>query len=159
MSKERDMAESMEKARIDEAPNSPKHRGWKAMPYIIGIWISTVRKELTSHICYSYCFIQYIMMKMDLSGNETFEKLGTLGTSSNLLVYMTTVFHLKSATAATVLNVFSGTTNIAALLGAFLSDAYLGRYVTLGFACVSSLLVSLLASIFLGFLIFILLLG
>ncbi|ONK75271.1 uncharacterized protein A4U43_C03F15130 [Asparagus officinalis] len=98
------MAEATEKKRIEETP--PRHRGWKAMPYIIG--------------------------------NETFEKLGTLGTSSNLLVYLTSVFHLKSATAATFLNVLNGTTNIAPLVGAFLSDSYFGRYFTLGFASVAS---------------------
>lgn len=58
------------------------------------------------------------------------------------MVYLTTVFHLKSVAAATLLNVFNGTTNLTPLLGAFLSDTYLGRYVTLGFASVSSLLVS-----------------
>ncbi|XP_061988495.1 protein NRT1/ PTR FAMILY 2.10-like [Rosa rugosa] len=73
-------------------------------------------------------------------GNETFEKLGTLGTSSNLLVYFTTVFNMKSITATTVVNVFNGTTNFATLLGAFLCDTYFGRYNTLGFACVASFL-------------------
>ncbi|PKI78024.1 hypothetical protein CRG98_001644 [Punica granatum] len=32
-------------------------------------------------------------------GNETFEKLGTIGTASNLLVYLTSVFNMKSITA------------------------------------------------------------
>ncbi|KAL2254022.1 UNVERIFIED_CONTAM: Protein NRT1/ PTR FAMILY 2.10 [Sesamum indicum] len=73
-------------------------------------------------------------------GNETFEKLGTIGTSSNLLVYLTTVFNMKSITATNVLNVFNGTSNFGTLLGAFLSDTYLGRYKTLGIASVSSFL-------------------
>ncbi|XP_008796643.2 protein NRT1/ PTR FAMILY 2.11-like [Phoenix dactylifera] len=73
-------------------------------------------------------------------GNETFEKLGTIGTAANLLVYLTTIFHLKSVTAATTLNIFTGTTNLTPVLGAFLSDTYLGRYITLGSASVSSLL-------------------
>ncbi|XP_042412273.1 protein NRT1/ PTR FAMILY 2.11-like [Zingiber officinale] len=71
-------------------------------------------------------------------GNETFEKLGTIGTSANLLVYLTTVFHMNSIAAATLVTVFTGTTNLSPLLGAFLSDTYFGRYVTLGFASVSS---------------------
>ncbi|ONK65304.1 uncharacterized protein A4U43_C07F35750 [Asparagus officinalis] len=74
-------------------------------------------------------------------GNETFEKLGTLGTSSNLLVYLTTVFHMQSVTATTLLQVFNGTTNLAPVFGAFLSDTFFGRYWTLGVASVSSLLV------------------
>ncbi|KAK6261573.1 hypothetical protein QUC31_007389 [Theobroma cacao] len=73
-------------------------------------------------------------------GNETFEKLGAIGTLSNLLIYLTTVFHLKSITAATMINVFNGTTNFGTLLGAFLCDTYFGRYKTLGFATVASFL-------------------
>ncbi|KAI8543474.1 hypothetical protein RHMOL_Rhmol08G0221400 [Rhododendron molle] len=73
-------------------------------------------------------------------GNETFEKLGTLGTSSNLLVYLTTVFHMNSVTATNFVNVFNGTCNFGTLLGAFLSDTYFGRYKTLAFASISSLL-------------------
>nr|XP_023905866.1 protein NRT1/ PTR FAMILY 2.11-like [Quercus suber]POF19226.1 protein nrt1/ ptr family 2.11 [Quercus suber] len=71
-------------------------------------------------------------------GNETFEKLGTLGTSTNLLVYFTTVFNMKSISATLLINIFNGTTNFATLLGAFLCDTYFGRYNTLGFASVAS---------------------
>ncbi|KAK6128196.1 hypothetical protein DH2020_038065 [Rehmannia glutinosa] len=73
-------------------------------------------------------------------GNETFEKLGTIGTSSNLLVYLTTVFNMKSITATNVINIFNGTSNFGTLLGGFVSDTYLGRYKTLGIASVSSFL-------------------
>ncbi|XP_034708132.1 protein NRT1/ PTR FAMILY 2.11-like [Vitis riparia] len=72
-------------------------------------------------------------------GNETFEKLGTIGTSSNLMVYLTSVFNIKSVTAATLINIFSGTTNMAPLLGAFLSDSYFGRFKTLALASICSL--------------------
>ncbi|KAJ6818094.1 putative protein NRT1/ PTR FAMILY 2.11 [Iris pallida] len=89
----------------EEAPT--KHRGWKAMPYIIG--------------------------------NEAFEKLGSIGTGSNLLVYLTSVFHMQSVSATTLINFFHGTSNFAPVFGAFLSDTYFGRYVTLGFASISSL--------------------
>lgn len=80
-------------------------------------------------------------MDLNFAGNETFEKLGTIGTSANLLVYMTSIFHMESAAATTLLNVFNGTTNLAPIFGAFLSDTYLGRYWTLGFASISSLMV------------------
>lgn len=75
-------------------------------------------------------------------GNETFEKLGTLGTSANLLVYLTQVFHMRSVDAATLLNGLNGTTSLAPIIGAFLSDAYLGRYLALAIASVASLIVS-----------------
>ncbi|WOG99541.1 hypothetical protein DCAR_0518894 [Daucus carota subsp. sativus] len=73
-------------------------------------------------------------------GNEAFEKLGTIGTSSNLLVYLTTVFNMKSITATNIINIFNGTCNFGTLLGAFLCDTYFGRYKTLGFASISSFL-------------------
>nr|GMC74340.1 protein NRT1/ PTR FAMILY 2.11-like [Ipomoea batatas] len=76
-------------------------------------------------------------------GNETFEKLGTIGTSSNLLVYLTTVFNMKSITATNLINIFNGTCNFGTLLGAFLCDTYLGRYKTLGIASISSFLVTI----------------
>ncbi|XP_040385659.1 protein NRT1/ PTR FAMILY 2.11-like isoform X2 [Oryza brachyantha] len=81
------------------------------------------------------------------SGNETCERLGTIGTTANLLVYLTTVFHIPSVRAATLLNVFSGTTNLAPLLGAFLCDAYLGRYATLAAASFTSFLGMLLLTL------------
>ncbi|PIN03389.1 H+/oligopeptide symporter [Handroanthus impetiginosus] len=73
-------------------------------------------------------------------GNETFEKLGAIGTLSNLQVYLTTVFNMSRLSATTLLNVFNGTTNIATLVGAYLCDTYFGRYKTLGFASIASLL-------------------
>ncbi|KAL5722549.1 hypothetical protein ACHQM5_006058 [Ranunculus cassubicifolius] len=72
-------------------------------------------------------------------GNETFEKLGTIGTQSNLVVYLTSVFNMKGVTATTLVNVFTGTCNLAPLFGAYLCDAHFGRYKTLGVASVSSL--------------------
>lgn len=73
-------------------------------------------------------------------GNETFEKLGTIGTLSNLLVYLTTVFNMKSIAATNLINIFNGTANFSTLLGAFLCDTYFGRYKTLVFATISSVL-------------------
>ncbi|KAG5234078.1 protein NRT1/ PTR FAMILY [Salix suchowensis] len=73
-------------------------------------------------------------------GNETFEKLGTIGTLSNLLIYLTTVFNMKSITAATIITVFNGTANLGTLFGAYLCDSYFGRYKTLGFSTIASFL-------------------
>lgn len=73
-------------------------------------------------------------------GNETFEKLGTIGTSTNLLVYLTTVFNMNSITATNLINIFHGTCNFGTLAGAFLSDTYFGRYKVLGTASISSFL-------------------
>ncbi|XP_022885267.1 protein NRT1/ PTR FAMILY 2.11-like [Olea europaea var. sylvestris] len=71
-------------------------------------------------------------------GNETFEKLGTIGTSSNMLVYLSTVFNMSSISATNFINILNGTCNFGTMFGAFLSDTYLGRYKTLGIASISS---------------------
>ncbi|XP_028784070.1 protein NRT1/ PTR FAMILY 2.9 isoform X1 [Neltuma alba] len=71
-------------------------------------------------------------------GNETFEKLGAIGTLSNLLVYLTTVFNLQNITATNIVNIFNGSTNFATLLGAFCSDTYFGRYKTIFFGTFAS---------------------
>ncbi|KAL5183356.1 Protein NRT1/ PTR FAMILY 2.11 [Glycine soja] len=73
-------------------------------------------------------------------GNETFEKLGAIGTLANLLVYLTTVFNLKNITATNIINIFNGSTNFATFIGAFLSDTYFGRYKTIGFCTFTSFL-------------------
>lgn len=80
-------------------------------------------------------------------GNETFEKLGTIGTLSNLLVYLTTVFHLSHIAAVNLINVFNGTSNFATILGAFICDTYLGRYSTLAISTLNSFLGLLLISL------------
>nr|XP_034583468.1 protein NRT1/ PTR FAMILY 2.10-like [Setaria viridis] len=73
-------------------------------------------------------------------GNETFEKLGSIGTAANLMVYLTSVFHMTNVRAAVALNAFSGTTNLATVFGAFASDLYLGRYATVCIGCVATLI-------------------
>ncbi|CAI0399238.1 unnamed protein product [Linum tenue] len=73
-------------------------------------------------------------------GNETFEKLGAIGTLSNLLIYLTTVFNLSNIKAATIISVFNGTANFGTLLGAYICDTFLGRYNTLAAASLASFL-------------------
>ncbi|EOA37656.1 hypothetical protein CARUB_v10012216mg [Capsella rubella] len=73
-------------------------------------------------------------------GNETFEKLGIVGSSSNLVIYFTTVFNMKSITAAKVVNIYSGTSNFGTIVAAFLCDSYFGRYKTLSFAMIACFL-------------------
>ncbi|CAN8292516.1 unnamed protein product [Cochlearia groenlandica] len=73
-------------------------------------------------------------------GNETFEKLGIVGSSSNLIIYLTTVFNMKSITAATVVNIYGGTSNFGTIIAAFLCDSYFGRYKTLSIAMIACFL-------------------
>ncbi|KAJ4711248.1 NRT1/PTR family protein 2.2 [Melia azedarach] len=73
-------------------------------------------------------------------GNETFERLATLGLSANFMVYLIREFHLSQSSAANVLNIWGGVTNFAPLIGAFISDAFAGRFKTIAFASFASFL-------------------
>ncbi|CAN6439300.1 unnamed protein product [Victoria cruziana] len=71
-------------------------------------------------------------------GNETFEKLAAFGLMANFMVYLVDKFKMGQVYATNVLNVFNGSANLAPLAGAYLADAYLGRFRTLAFASFAS---------------------
>lgn len=73
-------------------------------------------------------------------GNETFERMATYGITANFTVYLLKRFHIEAVSAASMANIFAGTTNFAPLLGAFIADAYCGRFRTIVYGSISSLL-------------------
>uniref|UniRef100_A0A2P2JRE1 Protein NRT1/ PTR FAMILY 2.13-like n=1 Tax=Rhizophora mucronata TaxID=61149 RepID=A0A2P2JRE1_RHIMU len=77
---------------------------------------------------------------ISLAGNETLERLASIGLLSNFMVYLTRVFHLKQVSAANLINIWSGMNNFVPLVGAFISDAYVGRFKTIAFGSFASLL-------------------
>ncbi|KAL7264341.1 hypothetical protein ACSBR1_002315 [Camellia fascicularis] len=68
-------------------------------------------------------------------GNECCERLAYYGMSSNLVLYFKHQLNQKSATASKNQSDWSGTCYLTPLIGAFVADAYLGRYWTI--ACFS----------------------
>ncbi|KAL3631111.1 hypothetical protein CASFOL_024095 [Castilleja foliolosa] len=67
-------------------------------------------------------------------GNETFERLAAIGLGANFMVFLLNVFNMDQVLASNVLNVWSGISNFSPLIGAFISDAYLGRFKTIAYA-------------------------
>lgn len=60
---------------------------------------------------------------------------------SNITVYLQTNYNLGGVLLVNIVTVWSGSSNITSLLGAFVSDAYLGRFRTLLVGSIASLLV------------------
>ncbi|GMH16975.1 hypothetical protein Nepgr_018816 [Nepenthes gracilis] len=78
--------------------------------------------------------IKYIL------ANETFEKLASMSLIANITVYLNTMYNMDGILLVNVVNMWSGSSNISSLAGAFLSDAYLGRFHTLLIGSIASLL-------------------
>ncbi|ONM41515.1 protein NRT1/ PTR FAMILY 6.2 [Zea mays] len=79
-------------------------------------------------------------------GIELCERLATMGIAVNLVTYLTDTMHLPSAAAANVVTDFMGTSFLLCLLGGFLADSFLGRYLTIAiFALIQAIGTGLLA--------------
>lgn len=60
---------------------------------------------------------------------------------SNITVYLQNNYNLGGVLLVNIVTIWSGSSNITSLLGAFVSDAYLGRFRTLLVGSIASLLV------------------
>lgn len=88
------------------------------------------------------------LLILEWIGNEFCERLAYYGMSTNLVLYFKKHLNQHSATAVKNVANWSGTCYITPLIGAFLADAYLGRYRTIAtfsiiYVIVSSLSLSL----------------
>uniref|UniRef100_A0A0D9VHK2 Major facilitator superfamily (MFS) profile domain-containing protein n=1 Tax=Leersia perrieri TaxID=77586 RepID=A0A0D9VHK2_9ORYZ len=64
-------------------------------------------------------------------GTELAERVCVMGISMNLVTYLVGDLHLSNSKSANIVTNFMGTLNLLALLGGFLADAKLGRYLTI----------------------------
>jgi dipeptide/tripeptide permease len=61
---------------------------------------------------------------------ELFERMAYYGIASNLVIYMTDKLHQGTVDASNNVTNWSGVVFLTPLLGAYVADAYLGRYWT-----------------------------
>ncbi|XP_076914201.1 protein NRT1/ PTR FAMILY 6.3-like [Bidens hawaiensis] len=79
-------------------------------------------------------------------GVEACERLTTLSIVVNLVTYLTGVMHFGNATSANTVTNFLGTSFMLCLLGGFVADSFLGRYLTIAiFTAVQATGVTILA--------------
>ncbi|XP_027336962.1 protein NRT1/ PTR FAMILY 6.3-like [Abrus precatorius] len=63
-------------------------------------------------------------------GVEACERLTTMGIAVNLVTYLTGTMHLGNASSANTVTNFLGTSFMLCLLGGFVADTFIGRYLT-----------------------------
>ncbi|PKI41092.1 hypothetical protein CRG98_038620 [Punica granatum] len=63
-------------------------------------------------------------------GYEVFERMAYYGIASNLVVYLTKKLHEGTVTSSNNVTNWAGTVWMTPILGAYIADAYLGRYWT-----------------------------
>ncbi|XP_024994506.1 protein NRT1/ PTR FAMILY 2.13 [Cynara cardunculus var. scolymus] len=73
-------------------------------------------------------------------GNESFERLASIGLIANFTVFLMTVFHMDQVSSSNLINIWSGVTNFAPLVGAFISDAYVGKFWVIAFSSFATLM-------------------
>ncbi|XP_027118855.1 protein NRT1/ PTR FAMILY 5.2 isoform X1 [Coffea arabica] len=66
---------------------------------------------------------------------EVFERMAYCGISANLILYLTKKLHQGTVTASNNVTYWIGTIWLTPILGAYVADAYLGRYWTFVIAC------------------------
>ncbi|TKY58792.1 NRT1/ PTR FAMILY 2.13 [Spatholobus suberectus] len=72
-------------------------------------------------------------------GNDTIERLATFGMQANFMVYLMRVFNMDQVLAANIMNTWQAVSNITPLIGAFIADAYLGKFLTITLSSFASL--------------------
>lgn len=72
--------------------------------------------------------------------NESFEKVSSYGLLPNMIFYLMNDYHLEAARGSIILSLWSAASNALALVGAFLSDSYLGRFRVIALGTFASLL-------------------
>lgn len=126
---------------IHGQPADKKKTGnWKACYFILGMAFILDQKMT----CFSLFWRHLWNCIVIFSGNECCERLAYYGMSTNLVNYFIERMHQGNATAAKNVNNWSGTCYIMPLLGAFLADAYLGRYWVIAIFSMIYVIVSLL---------------
>ncbi|XP_071689128.1 protein NRT1/ PTR FAMILY 1.2-like [Rutidosis leptorrhynchoides] len=76
--------------------------------------------------------------------NEAFEKVASYGLMPNMIVYLMKDYNIGVSKGTNILFLWTAASNFAPVLGAFFSDSYLGRFLTIGLGSLFSLLGMLL---------------
>ncbi|CAL1373466.1 unnamed protein product [Linum trigynum] len=72
--------------------------------------------------------------------NEAFHTLASTGLNANMVIYLTSSFHMEAAAASSFISLWAAASSALAVFGASLSDSFLGRFRVIVLGCCFSLL-------------------
>ncbi|XP_057526614.1 protein NRT1/ PTR FAMILY 1.2-like [Amaranthus tricolor] len=72
--------------------------------------------------------------------NESFEKVASYGLTPNMILYLMKDYKMSLAKGQNLLFLWSAATNFLPIIGAFLADSYLGRFLTIGLGSIITFL-------------------
>ncbi|CAO2825964.1 unnamed protein product [Amaranthus hypochondriacus] len=72
--------------------------------------------------------------------NEAFEKIASYGILPNMILYLMGGYGMELTTGSNFIFFWNAATNITPVIGAFISDSYLGRFWMIGFGSIISVL-------------------
>ncbi|XP_047316974.1 protein NRT1/ PTR FAMILY 1.2-like [Impatiens glandulifera] len=72
--------------------------------------------------------------------NEALERVASYGLLANMILYLIGSFYLGVAKSSNIVFLWSAATNFMPLIGAFISDSYLGRFLTIGLGSITTFL-------------------
>ncbi|KAJ0755916.1 putative proton-dependent oligopeptide transporter family, MFS transporter superfamily [Helianthus annuus] len=75
------------------------------------------------------------------TANESIEKVASFGLSPNMIKYLMFDYHMSYARGTNVVLIWTAATNFLPIVGAFLSDSYIGRFLTIFLGSIFSLMV------------------
>ncbi|XP_047310303.1 protein NRT1/ PTR FAMILY 1.2-like [Impatiens glandulifera] len=73
--------------------------------------------------------------------NEALSTVASIGLLPNMVLYLIGSYNLSTAKATNILFYQSAANNFFPLIGAFLSDSYLGRFLSIGFGSIFTFLI------------------
>lgn len=121
---------------------------WKACPFILGTHLLPLCNMMLL-LMLPIIFLKWLTQTCLIwIGNECCERLAYYGINTNLVNYLKFQLNQRNVVAVNNVTNWSGTCYVTPLLGAFLADAYLGRYWTIACFSIIYVLVSCKGSYF-----------
>lgn len=140
----------MEMSSQQQYPQRSNKGGLVTMPFIIGKNSPRKNMDFVSLLLF---FGFGLLIYMDgwcdywhlcVAANEALARVATIGLLPNMILYLMGSYRLHLAKATQILFLFSATSNLTPLLGAFIADSHLGRFLAVGLGSIITFLVTFL---------------